>query len=284
MLLWELLSALIERVLAESDDAGARTARSQRVRTLLPLLHNAALIVMIVMVTLVALSEIGIDIAPLLAGAGVIGLAIGFGAQTLVKDVITGLFILIEDAISVGDVVEVGGRTGVVESVTVRSIRLRDADGSVHTVPFSSVSNVRNMTKGFSYYVLDLMLDYDVDIDHATAVLCRIDEALRADEAWRTAIIDPIDVMGVDKLTDSSIVLRCRTKTVPGRQWAVGREFNRRIKDAFAAEGIVMPTWQRAVQVRADQAAKPPPAAEPPDAEPKPDAAPPLPLAAPRSA
>jgi small conductance mechanosensitive channel len=238
---WESLTAMIARYLGETDADGRPLPRSARTRTLLPLLRNAVLIFMIVMVSLIVLSTVGLDIAPLLAGAGVVGLAIGFGAQTLVKDVITGLFILIEDTINVGDTVQVDQRTGTVESISIRSIRIRDVEGAVHTVPFSAVSTVKNLTKGFSYYVFDIAVGQSADLDAVGALLRRIDADIRADPAFARDIIEPLDVQGVDKLTDNGMVMRARIKTVPGRQWAVGREFNRRIGVAFAAAGIPAP-------------------------------------------
>jgi small conductance mechanosensitive channel len=198
---------------------------------------------------LIVLSDLGLDIAPLLAGAGVVGLAIGFGAQTLVKDVITGLFILIEDTINVGDVVQVDQRSGVVESISVRSIRIRDVEGAVHTVPFSAVSTVKNLTKGFSYYVFDLGVGQSADFDAVIALLREIDAVMRAEPAYEADILAPLDVMGVDKLIDGGVVIRARTKTRAGRQYAIGREFNRRIAAAFTAAGVPSPVPERAIRV-----------------------------------
>jgi small conductance mechanosensitive channel len=248
-LAWEILASVIERYLSETDIEGNLLPRSARTRTLLPLLRNAAMILIIVMVSLIVLSEIGVDIAPLLAGAGVVGLAIGFGAQTLVKDVITGLFILIEDTINVGDVVQVDQRTGAVESISIRSIRIRDAEGAVHTVPFSAVSTVKNLTKGFSYYVFDIAVGQAADLDTVIALLRDIDEAIRAEPAFQDDILEALDVQGVDKLIDGGLVIRARTKARPGRQYVVGREFNRRIAGAFAAAGVPSPTPQHTIRV-----------------------------------
>lgn len=246
---WESLTAMIGRYLSETDAEGRLLPRSARTRTLLPLLRNAAMVFMVVMVTLIVLSTVGIDIAPLLAGAGVVGLAIGFGAQTLVKDVITGLFILIEDTINVGDTVQVDQRTGTVESISIRSIRIRDVEGAVHTVPFSAVSTVKNLTKGYSYYVFDIAVGQTADLDVVGALLRRIDGDIRADPVFAADILEPLDLQGVDKLTDNGLVLRARIKTVPGRQWPVGREFNRRITIGFAAAGIPTPLARQTIEV-----------------------------------
>lgn len=239
---WEMVSLTIERALAPDGRNGGRVERSARVRTLLPLLRNAFLIVLLVFVGLFSLAELGVNIAPLLAGAGVIGLAIGFGSQTLVKDVITGLFILIEDTISVGDVVDVGGgHIGGVEAISIRTIRLRDVSGAVHTVPFSAVTTVRNMTKDFSYAVFDVQVAYTEDPDHIAQVLKDIAAGMEADETFQRDIIAPLEVLGLDRLADSGIIIKARFKTRPIRQWVVAREFNRRMKKRFEELGISMP-------------------------------------------
>jgi small conductance mechanosensitive channel len=190
---------------------------------------------------MMVLSEIGIDLKPLLAAAGLGGLAIGFGAQGLVKDVISGFFILLEDSIAVGDVVEIAGVSGLVEEVKLRSIRLRDVSGSVHVVPNGIVDRVKNMTKGFSFYVFDVGVAYREDVDCVMAVLVEIAEELRADPLYAEDILEPLEMLGVDRFDDSAVIIRCRLKTVPSKQWRVGREMNRRIKKTFDAKGIEIP-------------------------------------------
>jgi small conductance mechanosensitive channel len=252
---WEVVSGLIERFLSGETRDGVRVERSARVRTLLPLLRNALLIVLVAFVGLIVLSEIGVNIAPLLAGAGVIGLAVGFGSQTLVKDVITGLFILFEDTIQVGDVVDVGGgHSGVVEAISIRAIRLRDVNGSVHTVPFSQVNTVKNLTKDFSFAVIDAAVDYASDVDEVFRALRETGADLQADPAFGPSILEPIDIMGVERFDDSAIVVRARIKTRPIRQWMVMREFNRRMKARFDGMGISIPFPQRTVHIRSDGA------------------------------
>jgi moderate conductance mechanosensitive channel len=240
-LAWELLDSAIERYLEERGPDGHTVERSARVRTLLPLIRNATRVVLATMALLIVLSELGLNIGPLLAGAGVVGLAIGFGAQTLVKDVITGIFILVEESISVGDVVDLGGHSGVVEGMTIRSVRVRDVSGSVHIIPFSSVTTVVNMTKEFAYAVFNLGIAYEEDVDRATAVMQEVGRSLQHDPAFKSAILSPIEVFGIDSFTDLSVKLQARMKTRPGRQWTVSREFNRRVKLAFAQVGIEMP-------------------------------------------
>jgi len=238
LFLSEVVNELVERYLGRRQGQWHDAARSARVRTLLPLLRNAFRIVLFVMVALIVLSELGINIAPLLAGAGVVGLAIGFGAQTLVKDVITGIFILAEDTVAVGDVVDLGGHSGVVEAMTLRSIRLRDYTGAVHTIPFSAVSTVMNMTRDFGYAVFDIGIAYSEDLDRVIGLLRALGDELRQDKAVGRDIREPIEVMGINRFADNAVIIRVRLKTAPGRQWGVEREFNRRLKRLFEEHGI----------------------------------------------
>jgi small conductance mechanosensitive channel len=236
---WEFVSAVIETYLVGAVVDGTPVQRSQRVRTLLPLLRNAFLIFLIVVVVLIVLSEIGLNIAPLLAGAGVVGLAIGFGAQTLVKDVITGIFILFENTIAVGDVVDLGGgHSGLVEHFSIRTIKLRDSNGGVHTVPFSAVTSVNNMTKDFAYYMFNIRVDYAVDSDRVVEAVTALGAELQEDVAYKDLILAPIEIIGVDSFGPDAAVLQARFKTQPIKQWSVGREFNRRMKKRFAELGI----------------------------------------------
>ncbi|MBY0338604.1 MAG: mechanosensitive ion channel, partial [Acetobacteraceae bacterium] len=237
LVLWELANAYIQRSLAALPKDGS-AARSARVRTLLPMLRTALGIVLAVVVALTTLSEIGVNVAPLLAGAGVVGLAIGFGSQTLVRDVITGVFLLLEDAVAVGDTITVGGLSGTVEQLSIRSIRLRAVDGSIHIVPFSAVTTVTNQTRDFGYAVVDLALDYECDPDRAGAMLREIGEELRDDDVWGASVLAPIEIMGVDKLTETAMVVRARIMTPPARRWAVGREINRRIRLYAGERGV----------------------------------------------
>jgi small conductance mechanosensitive channel len=261
MMLSEFVNELIERYIRRRQAQWEDAERHVRLRTLLPLLRTAFRVLLVVMVALIVLSELGLNIAPLLAGAGVVGLAIGFGAQTLVKDVINGIFILVEDTIAIGDIVEVDGHAGVVEAMTIRSIRLRDFGGAVHTVPFSSVATVKNLTKDFSYCVFDVGVSYSEDVDRVMTVLREIGAEMQADEAYRRAILEPIEVVGVDRFGDSAVIIRARIKTRPIKQWEVGREFNRRMKRAFDQKGIEIPFPQRTIHHRWDA---PPPQDAPP--------------------
>ena len=211
-----------------------------RVRTLFQLFRNAFSVLVIVMAALLGLSELGVDIGPLIAGAGVVGLAISFGAQTLVKDIITGAFIQIENAINEGDVVTVGGVTGVVERLTVRSVRLRDLDGTTHIVPFSAVDTVSNFMRDFSYHVAVIGVAYDTDIRRAKSALEEAFQRLKKTE-YGNKIIDDLEMHGVTNFGDSAIDIRARIKTTPGDQWGVGRAFNEYVKDVFDEWGIEIP-------------------------------------------
>ncbi|WP_299483272.1 mechanosensitive ion channel domain-containing protein [uncultured Roseibium sp.] len=213
---------------------------SARERTLFQLFRNAFTVVIIVMAALLALSEIGVNIGPLIAGAGVVGLAISFGAQTLVKDIITGAFIQIENAINEGDVVTVAGVTGTVEGITIRSVRMRDLDGTTHIIPFSSVDMVSNFMRGFSYHVALIGVSYDTDIAFAKEAM---EEAFRRlqETDFKSKIFGDLEMHGVTAFGASSIDLRARIKTTPGDQWGVGRAYNEYIKQVFDERGIEIP-------------------------------------------
>ncbi|CAE7405907.1 ybiO [Symbiodinium microadriaticum] len=241
LMVWEVSAALITRRLEAKDDNGNVVIRSQRTRTLLPLARSVLTITIGLIAILTILSELGINIAPLLAGAGVVGLAIGFGAQSLVKDVITGMFILVEDAIQVGDVVSVGSHTGTVESLSVRSVRLRDLNGSVHSVPFGAIESVKNLTKDWSFYLLDVGVAYREDTDRVVALMREVDEDLRSDPAFSSDILEPLDVLGVNEFADSAVIIRARIKTRPLQQWRIGREYNRRMKYKFDEHQVEIP-------------------------------------------
>jgi len=253
LIIWEMISVAVERRLARLETEAGRGLSGARLRTLLPFARRAILIVLIVMVALIVLSEIGVDTAPLLAGAGVIGVAIGFGAQSLVKDVITGLFILIEDSVAVGDIAELGGHAGVVEGMSIRSVRLRDGDGHVHTVPFSEVTTVRNMTKDFSFAVFNIGVAYRENVDDVIAVMKEVAKGLREDPDYAPYIMEPLEVGGLDRFADSAVVITARIKVLPAQQWRIGREYNRRLKIEFDRRGIEMPFPQRALLFGVDK-------------------------------
>ena len=237
---WEMSNAAVQSHISRLERDAERT-KSARVRTLLPLLRSALIVVIALITGLMVLSEIGVNIAPLLAGAGIIGLAVGLGSQKLVQDLITGIFLLLENAMQVGDVVKVGELIGTVESLSVRTIRLRSEDGSVHVVPFSTVNTVTNMTREFSRTVLQVTVAYAESYDRVLGVLRQIVQEMRDEPAWSGIILDDLEVLGIDRMENTSITIRCRIKCTAFGRWSVGREFNRRMKEAFELEGIQLP-------------------------------------------
>lgn len=251
--LWEVLNTLIEQAMRRADAGN----NGNRLKTLLPIARNFLLLALICLFTLVILSEIGVDIMPLLAGAGIFGVAIGFGAQTFVKDLLTGFSIIFEDLIQVGDVVRVAGHTGAVEAISIRNIRLRDLSGIVYTIPFSEITTVENWTKNFSYYVMDIGIAYRENPDKVIGYLREIDESMRKDEKFGRLILEPLEVLGVDRFADSAVIIKARIKTLPIKQWEVGREFNRRIKYKFDEKNVEIPFPHRTVYFREDGVSPP---------------------------
>jgi small-conductance mechanosensitive channel len=259
---WEAANSGLERHMATLSSS-SQLARAGRVRTLLPLLRTTLMVTLLLIVGMIVLSAIGVNIAPLLAGAGVLGIAIGFGSQKLVQDLITGLFLLLENAMQVGDVVTVGGLTGTVEALSIRTIRLRATDGSVHLIPFSAVTTVTNQTRDYGYAVLDVSIGLNEESAPVEKVLRDVAAEMQADPEWQSIILDNLDVMGVDKLTDLAWIMRVRIKTQPGSRWAVARELNRRIKQRFDELAIESPFTSHRVLSRDP----PVPQVAPPEAE-----------------
>lgn len=258
--LWEFASGGIESYLSETDSEGRTRVRSARTKTLLTVARNALLVVLTVVTLLMILSEMGLNIAPLLAGAGVVGLAIGFGAQRLVQDVINGAFILFQDLMSVGDVVKLGDKAGVVEALSIRTVRLRDLAGVVHTIPFSSIEAVSNLTREFSFHVFDIGIAYREDVDEVIEMIKGIGEALQADAEIGPLILEPLEVFGLDQFGDSAIVIKGRIKTKPIKQWQVGRAFNRLVKQRFDENSIEIPFPHQTIYFGQDKDGSSPPA------------------------
>lgn len=198
-------------------------------------------VVVTLMAAVLILSELGVSVAPILGAAGVVGLAIGFGAQSLVKDYFTGFFILLENQITTGDVVEVGGKSGLVEDVTLRYVRLRDYGGNVHYVPNSLITTVTNMSRGFANAVMDIGVAYRENTDEVLDLMREVGSAMRSDPAFGPKILNDLEIAGVDKLDNSAVVLRCRFKVQPLEQWGIRREFHRRVKMVFDQRGIEIP-------------------------------------------
>ncbi|QEA38528.1 mechanosensitive channel protein [Pistricoccus aurantiacus] len=254
---WLVLASLIEHSLYGKGRKGLPSARAQ---TLLGLFRNALAITLITMTTMIVLSEIGINIGPLIAGAGVLGLAIGFGAQKLVQDIITGIFIQIENAMNTGDVVTVGGITGTAERLSIRSVGIRDLNGTYHIVPFSSVDTVSNYMREFAYHVGEYRIAYRENIDEAIVRLREAFDELANEEEYKKDILDALEVSGVVALADSSVNIRVRIMTTPGNQWAIGRAYNRLVKMHFEAAGITIPYPQSTLYFGEDKEGKAAPA------------------------
>ena len=223
---------------------GVRAATAENIRRIDTLAH-ASRYVISSLVTLIAgmmiLSELGVSIAPVLGAAGVAGIAVGFGAQSLIKDYFNGFFILLENQIHEGDVVEVSSKTGVVEKVTLRYILLRDFEGSVHFIPNGLITTVTNKSRGYAYAVIDVNIAYRESIDEAFDVMRKVGSEMRASADYAAKMVEDIDIAGVQDLADSAVVLRCRFKVIPLEQLGVRREFLRRLKEAFDARGIEIP-------------------------------------------
>jgi small conductance mechanosensitive channel len=234
-------------LLQEKKRNRKRMEPTQKMKTLIPMINTAIRIAAAFVGGIVILDQMGVNTTPILAGAGIVGLAVGFGSQTLVKDLINGLFILFEESIRVGDVVVIGGKGGIVEAVGLRTIKMRDLAGNVHVIPNSSIETLMNMTKGYSRYVFDVGVAYREDADEVMGILREIGEEMQNDPAYGKDILEPLEILGVDRFEDSAVVIRARITTKPIRQWAVGREFNRRMKRVFDERGIEIPFPHRTI-------------------------------------
>lgn len=233
----------LERVMVlTSDDSDQQSGTAQkRAATLAGILRTIALTAIWAIVIIESLQVVGLDIAPILAGAGILGLAVGFGAQNLVRDLISGFFIILEDQIRLGDVAVINGTGGQVETITFRTISLRDFSGVVHVFPNGGINTLSNMSKDWSAFVLDMGVAYREDTDRVVAVMRAVGEELRRDPEFGALMIESIEVVGVENFADSAVTLRSRIKTKPAEQWKVGREYRRRLKKAFDAQGIEIP-------------------------------------------
>ena len=233
-----LESILIQRGEATETITGAT---QKRVKTLTGLLRTISLALIWSVTVIISLDQIGLDITPIIASAGIVGLAVGFGAQNLVRDVISGFFMILENQVRVGDVAIVNGTGGLVETISFRTITLRDLAGVVHVFPNGTITTLSNMTKVWSGYLLDIGVAYKEDTDHVVEVMKEVAEDLRRDPQFSSKILQPIEIFGVDQFGASEVVIKARLKTLPIEQWNVGREYRRRLKKAFDAKGIEIP-------------------------------------------
>jgi len=237
-----------KRILERDQTAeGVPSEAAKRADTLVRLLRQAVVIVIWAMALLIILREFGVEITPILASAGILGLAVGFGAQNLVRDVISGFFLILENQVRVGDVAVVNGTGGLVERINFRTIVLRDLAGVVHVFPNGTVQTLANLTNEWSAYVFDIGVAYKEDVDRVMALMREVGAELRADPHFGPNLIEDVEVFGVDAFADSAVVIKGRLKTRPIKQWEVGREFRRRLKQAFDREGVEIPFPHRSI-------------------------------------
>jgi small-conductance mechanosensitive channel len=240
------LRARLERLMA---GAAPTEEQAQRAATLARVIHSTTLVIIVTIAGLMILRELGLDISPLIAGASVVGVAVGLGAQTLIKDIIGGLFILLEDQFAVGDAIQVGNIGGSVEKMTLRATSLRDLEGTLHVIPNGEMRIVSNRTKGWSRAIVDLGVAYEEDIGRVVAALGQIGRDLYQHEEFAPLLLEEPTVSGVEALGDWAVTVRIMVRTKPGKQWDVGRELRRRIKESFEREGIEMPYPRQEVLV-----------------------------------
>jgi small-conductance mechanosensitive channel len=257
---WQLIKARIDQKIKEEmpdDDGEAEEggAGGSRMGTLLVLLRKFVFVVMFVMVALIILASMGVNIGPLIAGAGVFGLAIGFGAQTLVKDIISGVFFLIDDAFRVGDFIEVSGTKGSVEQISLRSLRLRNARGPIHTIPFGDMGTVTNMSRDYIITKLDFRVRYDTHVDKVRKIIKKINTEIAKDPEMGPNLLDKVKSQGVKELDDSAMVMRLKFKTIPGEQFVIRREVFRMIQESFRENGIEFAHRNVTVYMPPDEAA-----------------------------
>jgi moderate conductance mechanosensitive channel len=244
VIVWETANVLVEQRLEEWNASGDRV-RAARLRTLLPMMRTTLFIIIAMVVVLTGLSELGVNTAPLLASASIFGVALGFGSQKLVQDFITGIFLLMENAMQVGDWVTVSGVSGTVEYLSIRTVRLRGGDGSLYTVPFSSVTTVNNTNRGIGNAAVRVQIALGQDVDLAISTLKEIGAALRQDEAFRDGILSDFSFWGVDAVDGSTVTLAGQIQCRDSARWPTQREFNRRILNEFTARGIEIANPQR---------------------------------------
>nr|WP_085716894.1 mechanosensitive ion channel domain-containing protein [Pseudomonas sp. B28(2017)] len=244
-LIWILSDTAVHHALTRSRK-GLANARAQ---TMMPLIRNVLFVAIFIIALIVALANMGMNVTPLLAGAGVIGLAIGFGAQSLVADLITGLFIIIEDSLAIDDYVDVGGHLGTVEGLTIRTVRLRDIDGIVHTIPFSEIKSIKNYSREFGYAIFRVAVPASMDIDNAIKLMREVGQKMRTDPLQRRNIWSPLEFQGVESFESGNAILRARFKTAPIKQWEVSRAFNLSLKRHMDEAGLDLATPRMSIQV-----------------------------------
>lgn len=233
------LEAVLVRLGEKSDEVPGATQK--RVTTLMNVIQTISVVIVWSVVVVLALEQVGFAVGPILAAAGILGVAVGFGAQNLVRDVISGFFIILENQIRVGDVAVINGTAGLVEAVTFRTVVLRDLSAVVHVIENGSINDLANMTKGWSAYVINVGVAYKEDTDRVAEVMQQVGDEMKADPNFGPSMLDTVEIFGVDDFADSAVVIKARLKTLPIKQWFVGREYRRRLKKAFDESGIEIP-------------------------------------------
>ncbi len=250
-----IMSAVIHRWLDRISPAkGGTNEWYQRVATLAGAGRSFGNVLVWTIAVLVILSLVGLNIGPILAGAGIAGVALGLGAQHLVRDILSGIIILVEDQFTVGDVISIAGLSGTVDSINLRRTVLRDVSGNVHVVPNGKIETVTNMTRDWSVALVDVAVAYRENTERVIALLYKIGEEIAADRKFAENILEPLEVSGVQELAEAAVIIRCRFKTKPGTQWALAREFRRLVQRYFSAEGIEIPLPRLSVYMRNDEA------------------------------
>jgi len=240
---YRLVAIIVTRVekSIQDEDPTTQSEVEKRAETLGRIVRQVSLVVILLVSGMLIMREFGFEIGPLLAGAGIAGVAVGFGAQNLVRDLITGFFLLFENQVRVGDVVEVAGKSGLVEALNLRTTVLRDLGGNVHVIPNGSIDTVTNMTREWARALLDVGVAYKENVDHVMDTLREVGKTMEEDPEWQNKILEPLEILGVDAFADSSVNIRIMMKTRPLMQWSVGREMRRRIKNRFDELGIEIP-------------------------------------------
>lgn len=231
----------------------------KRANTLSNVISKVLSIVIWVFALITVLGELHIEIGPILAAAGIVGLAVGFAGQSMVKDYLNGFYILLWDQIRVGDVVQIAGQGGFVENINLKMTTIRDLAGNVHFIPNGIIDMVTNMTKEYSRYVYEIGVAYREDVDEVIEIIKKLDEDMRNEPEYKNIILEPIEILGLDKFGDSAVVIKARNKTKPVKQWMVGREFNRRMKKKFDELGIEIPFPHTTLYMGEDKKGESPP-------------------------
>jgi small conductance mechanosensitive channel len=237
------LDMLIQRFefLAVNRPTGHDEERAKRAHTVGHVIDTTLTGLIVGSAGLMVLNELGVNVAPLLTGAGIAGLTIGFGAQALVRDFLSGFFLILEDQVRVGDMAAINGTGGMVEQLNLRTIVLRDAKGTVHVIPNGAITTLANQSKEFSRYVIDLNIAYDEDPDRVAEIVREVDREIRTDPSFRSHILGPVEILGITEFSDWSMLLKVQIETAPLKQWMVGREFRKRLRKALNRDGIAVP-------------------------------------------